>query len=112
MCGKFQVCIVFRLARGRDTHKHINTYIHTYTNIRVNLRISSTGCSPHVDFENVYNMETAKYEVSRRIRFVTIFSFLEKPPLHVFPAKKKCQRLKISYFPNFGALIPNPTIFF
>ena len=26
-----------------------------YTNIRVNLRISSTGCSPHVDFENMLN---------------------------------------------------------
>ena len=43
MCAKFQVCIVFRLARRRDTN--------TYTNIRMNLRISSTGCSPHVDFD-------------------------------------------------------------
>ena len=29
MCAKFQVCIVFRLARRRDTNK----YIHKYTNI-------------------------------------------------------------------------------
>ena len=29
MCTKFQVCIVLRLARRRDTHKHINTYTHT-----------------------------------------------------------------------------------
>ena len=27
------------------------TNINAYTNIRVNLRISSTGCSPHVDFD-------------------------------------------------------------
>ena len=27
------------------------THINTYTNIRVNLRISSTGCSPHADFD-------------------------------------------------------------
>ena len=47
MCAKFQVCIVFRLARRRDT----NTQTHKYTHIRVNLRISSTGCSPHVDFD-------------------------------------------------------------
>ena len=47
MCAKFQVCIVFRLARRRDT----NTQTHKDTHIRVNLRISSTGCSPHVDFD-------------------------------------------------------------
>ena len=34
MCTKFQICIVFRLARRRDTNKQINKYIH----IRVNLR--------------------------------------------------------------------------
>ena len=28
MCAKFQVCIVFRLARRRETHKK-NKYIHT-----------------------------------------------------------------------------------
>ena len=26
MCTKFQVCIVFRLARSRDTNKYIHTY--------------------------------------------------------------------------------------
>ena len=31
MCAKFQVCIVFRLARRRDTHKYTNAYIHTYS---------------------------------------------------------------------------------
>ena len=30
MCAKFQVRIVFRLARRRDTHKHINTHTHTH----------------------------------------------------------------------------------
>ena len=29
----------------------INTYINKYTHIQVKLGISSTGCSPHVDFE-------------------------------------------------------------
>ena len=47
MCTKFQFCIVFRLARRRDTHTKINKYTH----IQVNLGISSTGCSPHVDFD-------------------------------------------------------------
>ena len=34
----------------------INTYtkIHKYTNIQVKLGMSSTGCSPHVDFENTH----------------------------------------------------------
>ena len=31
MCAKFQVCIVFRLARRRDTNTYINTYMHAYT---------------------------------------------------------------------------------
>ena len=31
MCAKFLVCIVFRLARRRDTNKYTNTQIHTYT---------------------------------------------------------------------------------
>ena len=31
MCSKFQVSIVFRLARRRDTITHINKYIHIYT---------------------------------------------------------------------------------
>ena len=52
MCAKFQVCIVFRSARRRDTNKSIHTQTQKYTHIRVNLRISSTCCSPHVDFEN------------------------------------------------------------
>ena len=47
MCAKFQVCIVVSVARRRDTNKYINKYIH----IQVNLRISSTGYSPHVDFD-------------------------------------------------------------
>ena len=32
--------------------------------------------------------------------------------LHYTGQQKKCQSLKISYFPNFGSLIPNPTINF
>ena len=31
----------------------INKYTHKYTNIQVKLGISSTSCSPHVDFENL-----------------------------------------------------------
>ena len=31
MCAKFQVCIVFRPARRRDTNKYTNTQIDTYT---------------------------------------------------------------------------------
>ena len=31
MCAKFQVYIVFRLARRRDTIKYTNTQINTYT---------------------------------------------------------------------------------
>ena len=30
---------------------HTNTQINKYTHIQVKLRISSTGCSPHVDFD-------------------------------------------------------------
>ena len=30
---------------------HIHTYINTYTHIQVKIGISSTGCSPHVDFD-------------------------------------------------------------
>ena len=48
MCAKFQVCIVFRLARRRDTKN-------TYTHIKVKLGMSSTGCSPHVDFDGRIN---------------------------------------------------------
>ena len=35
---------------------YINKYTNTknYTNIPLNLRISSTGCSPDVDFENTH----------------------------------------------------------
>ena len=47
MCTKFQVLIVSRLARRRDTNKYINAYTH----IQVKLGISKTGCSPHVDFD-------------------------------------------------------------
>ena len=42
--------------------------------------------------------------------------FKKKPNFFEHPKtlvnKKKCQSLKISYFPNFGALIPNLTIIF
>ena len=47
MCAKFQVCIVVSVVRRHETHKQI----HKHTHIQVNLRISSTGCSPHVDFD-------------------------------------------------------------
>ena len=40
------ICLAFRLARSRETHK--------YTRIQGKLEISSTGCSPHVDFENTF----------------------------------------------------------
>ena len=47
VCTKFQVCIVFRLARRHDTNEQLHPYIH----IQVKIGISSTGCSPHVDFD-------------------------------------------------------------
>ena len=53
ICAKYQVCIVFRLARRRDRNK----YIHEYTNKQVKLGIFSTSCSPHVDFEK-YNVRS------------------------------------------------------
>ena len=45
ICTKVQVCIFF-VWPGRVTQ------IPQYTHIQVNLGISSTGCSPHVDFKN------------------------------------------------------------
>ena len=48
VCTKFKVCIVFRLARRRDTKKYIHTQTHTYTSEFKNIL---GGCSPHVDFE-------------------------------------------------------------
>ena len=45
VCAKFQVCIVFRVARRRDTNP--------CTHIQVKLGISLTGSLPHVDFENL-----------------------------------------------------------
>ena len=33
MCAKFQVCIVFRLARRRDTHSQIHKYMSEFKNI-------------------------------------------------------------------------------
>ena len=44
MCAKFQVCIVFSLAKR--SRKPQQTYL------QVKIEISSTGCSPHVDFDN------------------------------------------------------------
>ena len=44
MCAKFQVCIVF-VWPGDVTQTNNQTHI------QVNLRISSTDCSPHVDFD-------------------------------------------------------------
>ena len=44
MCPKFQVCIVFRLARrSRTTHRHIS---------QVKIGVYSTGCWPHGDFDS------------------------------------------------------------
>ena len=37
---------------------HINKQIHTHTYIQVKLGISSTGCSPHVDFDTYINTYT------------------------------------------------------
>ena len=70
MSTKFQVCIVFRLARRRDTNK----YMHKYTTIQVKLGISSTGSSPHVDFNytiKVFSLEKCLiYESLNYIRKV------------------------------------------
>ena len=39
-------------------------------------------------------------------------TFLKSSPESIPVVNKKCQGLKNSYFPNFGALIPNLTIIF
>ena len=46
-CTKFQLCIVFRLARM----SHAGPQIGRTTHLQVKIGISSTGCSPQVDFE-------------------------------------------------------------
>ena len=51
MWTKFQVCIFIRLARRHDTITYIHIHINKNTHIQVNFGISSTGCSPHVDFD-------------------------------------------------------------
>ena len=50
VCTKFLVCIVFCLAsRSRTTHRH---------NIsQVKIGISSTSCSPHMDFDYEFHMK-------------------------------------------------------
>ena len=47
MCAKFQVCIVFRLARGRDRRSH------RHTSIQIKIGMFLTGCSPHMDFDKI-----------------------------------------------------------
>ena len=42
MCAKFQVCIVFRLARRRDTHSQIHKYMSEFKNI-LDGRLASRG---------------------------------------------------------------------
>ena len=48
VCTKFQVCIFFRCGQKRRTDRHTNRAIY----LQVKIEISSTGCSPHVDFDN------------------------------------------------------------
>ena len=54
----FRSVSFFGLARRRDTNKYINKNTHK----PVKLGISSTGCSPHMDFENKHiRNKTVKY---------------------------------------------------
>ena len=63
VCTKFQVCVVFRLARRRDTNTYTNTHIHKYTHIQVKIGISSPGCSPHAHLDKVINLRRSLPEV-------------------------------------------------
>ena len=77
MCAKFQVFIIFRLP-GDVTH------INKYTNIRVNLRISSTGWSPHVDFDSARDFTFKKIEIETNLKLgvnpkkVSIVNYTER----------------------------------
>ena len=51
------------------------TQINTYTNIQVKLGISSTSCSPHVDFDNYSsNLQIFVYIFTRSFLYSTILS--------------------------------------
>ena len=45
----------------------LNTQTHKYTHIQVKLGISSTGCSPHDDFDNKKMNINIKYEFPRQM---------------------------------------------
>ena len=52
-CTKFHVYIIFRLVRGPDTEAHI----------RMKIKISSTACSPPVDFEKLTSQSRRYVEI-------------------------------------------------
>ena len=79
MCAKFQVCIVVSAARRRDINKQINTLIHKHTHFQVNLRISSTGCLPHVDFKNKDTLLTNRIKIRWGYRRICVGCFYLVP---------------------------------
>ena len=52
VCTKFQVCIFFRWGR-KAPYKHTNRQAY----LQLKIGISSTGCSPHVDFDNLARLK-------------------------------------------------------
>ena len=64
LCTIFQVCIVFHWVRGCDTNRQTDSQ----TNMRMNIRISPTGCSPHVDFD--YQIHTKQDALQMNLTYI------------------------------------------
>ena len=77
VCTKCQVCIVFRVARRRNT----DTHAHRHTSIQVKIRISPTVCSPPVDFDKAIEDYMRKIHVTRQF-------FQASGPRDIFFKKK------------------------
>ena len=82
MCAEFQVYIVFRLARWRDT-------IHTFTCIQVKLGIFSTGCSPHVDFDTSRSTQKNFAPNTTKIQHLKVIGYFDTA--HLFRPSLMCQ---------------------
>ena len=82
MCAEFQVYIVFRLARRRDT-------IHTFTCIQVKLGIFSTGCSPHVDFDTSRSTQKNSTPNTTKIHYLKVIGYFNRG--HLFRPPLMCQ---------------------
>ena len=83
MCTKFQVCIVFRLTRRRDTNKYTNTQIHTYTSEIRNILdrlLASRGF-----WKQLYPLQRHRLESRLRMGIMkirTVASFCWKKEVH------------------------------